>query len=466
MNKKIRDFIYTFGANILNFLMGFITGFLIPGFLDVDNYAYIKLFGFYAGYVGILHLGFLDGIYLKYGSYDYGELPKEKFRGYVRFMFLFQLVESVIMAIGIFIFSKEYNRSIVFYYVVANIVILNLTTMFAFIHQFTKRFKLYSINMVFTKLFYVVGCVLFIFFNIKGYNEFIIMQTIVNLIILIIYLYFNKEIVFGHSDSILANFKEYEYLIKSGFFVMIGNLMTQLVLGIDRFFVDKFFAINDFAMYSFAYTLISLFSILLGSITMVVYPYLARAKKENFNNVYEKSRILITILMAITMSSYFLIKVIVIKFLPKYTDSFGILLFLVPTVLYSAQISILISNFYKVLKETKDYTKNNIIALILSIVTNVIGIIIYKDVITISIATLVAFILWVAYSDYYFKKKLSIHILKSQLLDIYVVIVFLICAIFLNWLLGLIIYLFFIGIYIIIKHREDIKEMFNIIKKR
>lgn len=466
MNKKLKDFSYALGANILTFVMGFVTGFLIPKFLGVEDYAYIKLFSFYAGYVGILHFGFLDGIYIKFGSYDYKNLPKEKFRGYFKFLFLFQVIESIILSLIVYMFIKDINRSIVMYSVVFNVFIINITSMYGYIHQFTKRFKMFSINTVLAKLLYVVGCLALFAFNMYGYNEYIILQTVVNIIILALYVWNNKEITIGKSESIRENLDEYMLLIKNGFFIMIGNLMTIIILGIDRFFVDRFFTIKDFAMYSFAYTLVSLFCILLNSLTMVLYPYLTRAKEDSYKKVYETIRISISMLMGATLAGYFIIKIVVIKFVPQYVGSFNIIVFLIPTLIFSAHISILIANFYKVLNKTKDYTKNNIVALFLGIIANFIGYFIYKDVVSISIATLIAFIIWVLYSDTYFKKKLKVDILKSQIFDILIVIIFIISAISLNWYIGLIVYCSSFIIIIALKYKAELKDIIKMVKSK
>jgi O-antigen/teichoic acid export membrane protein len=466
MNKKIKDFSYALGANILTFVMGIVTGFLIPKFLGIEDYAYIKIFSFYLGYVGILHFGFLDGIYIKFGSYDYEQLPKEKFRGYFRFLFLFQVIEAIILSVVVYLFVKDVNRSSVLYSVIINIIIVNITTTCAYIHQFTKRFKLFSINTVLAKFIYVLGCLVFFALHIYSFNEYIILQTVVNVVILLIYVWYNKEIIIGSSESVKENFGEYFSLIKNGLFVMLGNLMTIIILGIDRFFVDRFFTIKDFAMYSFAYTLVSLFYILLNSLTMVLYPYLTRAKEDTYKTVYEKIRMSISILMGTTLAGYFFIKIVVIKFVPQYVESFNIIIFLIPTLIFSAHISILIANFYKVLNKTKDYTKNNIVALFLGIIANFIGYFIYKDVVSISIATLIAFIIWVLYSDMYFKKKLGVDILKSQIFDILIVIIFIVSAISLNWYIGLIVYCSSFIIIIALKYKAELKDIIKMVKSK
>lgn len=463
MNKKSKNLYYTLGANILNFVMGIVTGFIIPKFLGIDDYAYIKLFTFYVTYVGVTHFGLLDGIYVKYGAYNYEELPKEKFRGYFKILLIMQIIEAIILSIGVYIILDDINREIIMYYVVINMIVCNLTTLFAFVHQFTKRFKLFSINVVLTKLLYVIGSLIFIYFNMLGYLEFVILQTIISILILIIYIYYNKELVFGTSISIKDTYQDCKGLMKNGFFIMIGNFMGIIILGIDRLFVDKFFGIQDFAMYSFAYTLISLFFILLNALTTLVYPYLARAKKEQHKDVYEGMRVGLTAAMSITLGGYFIIKAIVIRMLPQYNGSLPILIYLVPTVIYSGQINILIANYYKVRNLTKEYTKNNVVALIIGVVTNIIAFAIFKSVISIAIATLISFILWLLYSDIYFKKVLDIKYIKPMILDILIVISFIFTASVFNWFLGGVIYVILL-IIILFTFKEDLIKIVKYIK--
>ena len=465
MNKKIKDLWYIFLANFSNFLMGIATGFLVPKFLGIDDYAYVKIFTFYITYVGISHLGLIDGIYIKYGSFEYDELPGEKVRGYARVLFIMQIIEAIVLAIVMSILVGDKNRTIIFIFTFFNMIIINMTTLLTYINQITKRFKMFSINTVLNKVLYLIGIVILILINSFGYITYMVLQTIINIIILGIYLYNDRELVFGKSISIKEAIHDSISLIKVGFFVLIGNFISLLILGIDRLFIDRLFSLKDFAIYSFAYTLISLFFILLNSITTVIYPYLTRARKDSYKEVYETIRVSITIIMSITLCAYFVIKVIVINFLPQYNESFSILMYLVPTVIYSGQINILISNFYKVLNKTKEYTVNNIVALILAFTTNFLAYIIFKDMKSIAVATLVSFILWVLYSDLYFKKILQVKLLRAYILEAFVLIVFILCAEFLGWFVGAVVYLIAIIVFIAIFNRKDIINIIKIVTK-
>ena len=188
IDGKLKNISYTLGANILTFLMGVIPGFIIPKFLGVEEFGYLKIFTFYITYVGITHFGFLDGIYIKYGAYEYEDIPKEKFRGYFRYLVLLQIIEALIAVWILQLFDLGAERRFILLLVLFNMIIMNITTLFAFIHQFTKRFKVFSINLILNKLIYVVGTLIFIYFNILGYKEFVFLQTLINIIILGIYI--------------------------------------------------------------------------------------------------------------------------------------------------------------------------------------------------------------------------------------------------------------------------------------
>lgn len=459
--EKTKNIVYTIGANFLTFFMGIVSGFIIPKFLGVEEYGYIKLFTFYTSYVGLTHLGFLDGIYLKYGAFDYEDIPKKKFRGYFYFLLITQLIEFLLGIVLLKTITVPAEREIIIIFTLLNMILINITTFFVFIHQFTKRFKTLSINLVLNKLIYIISSLILIYLNILNYKGLIILQTIINLIILIIYIKMNKELVIGVFKLGIIEIKECVILIKEGFFILIGNFMSILMIGMDRIFIDKVYGLHEFAMYSFAYTLISLFFILLNSLNSVIYPYLTRMEKKEQGMMYEKIRLVLISLMGILMISYFIIKGIVINYLPEYKESLKIFVFLVPTVMYSAHINILILNYYKVLKKSKEYTKNNCVALIIALISNSLAVIIFDNFVWVAIATLISFIIWLLYSDIYFAKLLKIKYKKMMCVETLIIISFFVTS-GMEAVKGISVYLI---LFTIIIYTVCYREMKNIFKK-
>lgn len=61
-------------ANMLNMLFSIGTNFLLPKYLSVGAYAQIKTYQLYISYVAVLHFGYNDGMYLKYGGKKIDEI--------------------------------------------------------------------------------------------------------------------------------------------------------------------------------------------------------------------------------------------------------------------------------------------------------------------------------------------------------------------------------------------------------
>lgn len=466
MDKKLHDLLYTLSANILNMVLGIITALLIPKFLGIEEYGYLNIFIFYLGYTGFMHLGFIDGVYVKYGKYDYNELPKEKFRSYFRFLLIFQILIALILGIITKVYIGELIRQRIIYFICINMILINFITFFSFINQFTRRFKVYSINLILTKLLYVAGSVLFFVLGFKNHMYFIVLLTTINVIILVKNTMKDKELIFGKSESIRENFLDIKNNIYVGFFVMIGTFISILIIGIDRLFIDKFFSLKDFSMYSFAFSVLSIFYVLINSITTVIYPYLARTDEQQIKKGYKLIKTLLIILIGASLSGFFILKIIILSFLPKYIDALGILIILTPTVLLSGQNTILIANYYKVLKFQKEYALNNIIALALGISTSIIAYIFFKSTTGMASAALASFIFWVTYSDHFFIKKFNIKLTKIQILEFLVIILFLLIAYSFNWYMGLIIYLFAFTILIIVVCNRELKDILVFFKNK
>ena len=69
-NSVKKGVIVVFLANIINMALGVITSFILPKYLSIESYGYYKVFTLYVSYLGVIHLGFIDGIYLKYGGWE------------------------------------------------------------------------------------------------------------------------------------------------------------------------------------------------------------------------------------------------------------------------------------------------------------------------------------------------------------------------------------------------------------
>lgn len=82
-------------ANILNMMFSIGTNFLLPKFLSIDSYSQIKTYQLYITYVAILHLGYNDGMYLKFGGKNLDEIQHDELQKNISTVVVFQAIVTI-----------------------------------------------------------------------------------------------------------------------------------------------------------------------------------------------------------------------------------------------------------------------------------------------------------------------------------------------------------------------------------
>lgn len=95
--KLIKNFSYALTANITSLVLSVLLIVLIPRSIGVNEYGYYQLFLFYASYIGFLHLGHINGIYLKYGGISYNNINKSLFSSQFWILFIFDAIVSLVI---------------------------------------------------------------------------------------------------------------------------------------------------------------------------------------------------------------------------------------------------------------------------------------------------------------------------------------------------------------------------------
>ena len=101
MDSKLKKgILVVFIANIINVVFSLATNFLLPKYLSIESYADIKTFQLYISYVGLLHFGYVDGMYLKYGGKELGKTLNSSFYTNLSTLRIFQIVLTAVITGG------------------------------------------------------------------------------------------------------------------------------------------------------------------------------------------------------------------------------------------------------------------------------------------------------------------------------------------------------------------------------
>lgn len=453
MNLK-KNILRIFSANFLTMISGILIGFVVPAVLSVDSYAYLKTYTFYISYIGFLHLGFVDGMYIKYGGKELVDLDKSEFKLEHRIFILFQIIITII-CLGIAFLRKD----IILFLFSLSIVPINTFAFFSLFYQSVGEFKKYAnITYVYTIIYLVLNVLLAIVFRSKNYILYCITSIIANVIVFIYleirYIIQFKGIKAKYDSKVWNN-------IKVGFFILLGNLSVMMFYAIDRWFIKLFYTVNDFAYYSFAISMLNIINLLIGSISIAFYNYLS--KDENIEKI-KKLKDYFIILGVFASLGYFVFAGIVNVILKKYIPSLNIIAVSFAAYPYMIVINALYVNLYKTRKDEKRYFKVVVMMVLISTVYNTIAMLLDKNPVAIAIATTISFITWYLYSSRDFKY------LKSTKREIIYLLIntvsFLILSNFFAWFIGGIVYLAITLISTVIIFKKDIIEIYNLIIKR
>ena len=449
MNLK-KSIAKIFSANVIQLITGLIIGFWLPNVTTINGYANIKTYTLLVSYIGFLHLGFIDGLYIKYGGKKEKEIDKKELKGEYYFLLIFQFIISV-LSCSISLLAKN----IIVCLFSLTILPVMVSAFYRYYYQAIGDFKKYSIIMYLYSITYLISNV-FLIFILKSDNYILYSSCT-------ILAYFISSILFHISFmkklkniKPIINKSKIIKIIKVGFFILLGNLSIVGLFSIDKWFIKLFFTNKEFAYYSFAISMLNIINTLVSAISIVFYNYLF------INNTRDKINKIKKYLMCLggaASTSFFIISIIVKMFVSKYVQSLDIISVTFSVFPYMILINALYANLYKVNKNEKKYLKVVLLMLLISIIYNIVALILFKSPLFIAVATVLTMFTWTIYSS---KDLNNVDLtLKTVIYLLVLTISFITLSHICNNIVGMFIYFVIFIVDSIVFGDINFKEMFH-----
>lgn len=335
-------------ANILNLFFQLLTNFLLPKYLIVQCYAEIKTFQLYISYIGALHLGYCDGMYIKYGGRTIQEIDDSERRTDAFTLELFQLVVTVLFTIVALCL-----RSTTLLACAIAILPLNMVSYYKLLFQATGEFGDYArISNITTVLTFVANMGLLLLGRFSEFYLYLLSYVAVDfLILLVCVLLLQKHC---QSGRIKGHFSVKDLLsnIQSGFFLMLGNFSSIILTGMDRWFIKALMDNNAFAMYSFAVSMENMMNVAVTPVSTTLYNYFCIHKDEE---TLERIKGKIILFASAIVACAFPAKFVLETFLTKYLDSSGVIFYLFGAQIFYIIVKCFYVNLYKAQKRQRVY---------------------------------------------------------------------------------------------------------------
>ena len=464
----LKNFSYSLSANFISLLISTFVILIVPKIIGVEEYGYWQLYIFYSSYVGFLHFGWNDGIYLRYGGEEYSNLDKKIFYSQFYSLVILQTIIALILSIGTIFFISDADKTFIFIMIAVQLIIVNSRYMLLFILQSTNRIKDYSITTIIDRTIYLALIVTLILAGVSDYYLLIFADLLGKSLSLFYAMYLCKDIVFKKISNFTNIFDEAIESIKAGIKLMLSNIANTLIIGVVRFGIERNWNVSTFGKVSLSLSVSNMFMIFINALGLVIYPVLRRIGEKYLIQIYYVMRnFLMTFSLGILIL-YMPIKETLSLWLPNYAESLNYLGLLLPIVIYESKMSLLINTYMKALRLENTMLKFNALTMVISVVFTWINAFWFQNLnlTVLSIVLLISFRGII--SEFILSYRLNISIVKDVLLESVMTIIFIYSGWFVNSVWTPIIYGLFYLAYIYIK-RKDLKNSIqfitNLLKK-
>lgn len=382
-------------ANIVNLLFNLLTNLIVPKHLSIDSYAAIKTYQLYMSYIGIVHLGYIDGLYLKYGGKDIYLLDKKRVAKEISVLRCY-LIVAMIIGVGIAIILKKD----ILMMVLLAMLPTNLLSCFQFLYQACGEFKAYGKILNFV----AIGTFIINIFLIYGLKTDDYILYLLGYVSINIVLWIFTEVKFSSlaGNPIVFFYFSFEKLIKGmkdGILLTLGNFSSVIMTTMDRWFVSIMIGNVAFAQYAFAVSMENFLNTAITPITVTLYNYFCNHDEENRNAIMKRRVIAFG---SVIIAAAFPVKFILETYLDKYFDSYKVLFILFASQLFYVIIKGIYVNLYKARRNQKKYFTDLVQVLLIGFVLDFIGGHVFQTKEVFAYATLISSVIWFVKCGKYF----------------------------------------------------------------
>lgn len=386
-------------GNLFNLLTAVVIGLAMPLCVSVETYAGYRTYTLYIGYVGLFHLGFVNGMALRYGQLDYARLPFDRFRGFTRVQIASQFLAGLVLfaAAGGLGQLGDISRMSPMLFVTMNLFASNLRHYYSVVDRFSGRFKADAVSLILYDAALLTGFSVLLARKPDTVQPFLLFITCLNLVMVLGLALVNREITFGRPVRCSAT--ELLENVRRGSRVMMGEMIGGLVLGIDSIFVQLFFGTGQFSAYAFAAYIITAACTALSAGDNLIFPALKRQAPEKLGESYRKLLRIVLLASALMLLPVGLCLFLIPRFLPMYTGSVSVLAILCPALVLRSLCALACRNILLVLDRENVFMRNNAAALVLGFLLDLAVVLFRGSIQAIAVVSVVTFAVWFLLND-------------------------------------------------------------------
>jgi O-antigen/teichoic acid export membrane protein len=336
--------------------------FLIPRLVSVEDFGYWRLFMLYAGYAGLVQAGFLDGALLRWVG-----RPLDNFRPELRLSLKFLLLQLLVLLAPVAVlmtFTLRTPARFIGLAVLVYPVLFNLSALLQYALQGSRQFKPVAFSAAAPAGIFLLLTFIWTALRLPNFRVLIGFYCVAWAIGLI-YLWFRVRPLAGarSTDSVWSLGRS---CILCGWPIVLANVGFGLVQSADRLVVSWRLPIHDFAQYSLAGSAMFVPLTAIAAIYRVFFSHAAAMEHGNRARIYGHASRFLLLAWSTLLPYFFVLEVVVRRFLPKYLAALPAAGILLLSVLFLAEIQILHTSFAYLYGQQRQFLYLTVVALFLA----------------------------------------------------------------------------------------------------
>ncbi len=445
------DILYLIFSQAIGVVLGILKSIVLPMILSVSEFGYWQIYLLYVGYLGVLSLGFNDGLLLKYGKYDQKKL-KNKNLGSVILLFLSLQIVIFITLVSFIYFLDDGPKKNLFFLISFNIPLVGLNGVFLALFQSTNQIKKYSYFSIIDKILMIITILGMLTLDYTNVLSIIIIDIITRFISVIL-MFWEFKIFFFKPFKVFSrnNFLELFDNVKAGFYVLMSNLIAMLLIGYSLFLIERSMKLTSYSVYSLGISTTNILLLFIVAASVFIFPRLSRLSLEELDYKVNSIKNLSIYLSTFIMIIYFIIHQIILIFLEQYILLLDFLPFIFLSVVVQFEYNVVLIPYCKVIRKEKMIFLVNSIMLVFNVLITTISVIYFKSLLLTSICIYITFLLRNSLLEFLLYKLVTKRKQNISIIYIFSQIIFLFSIyMFSNFVYATTIYiLFLISIYLI-----------------
>lgn len=363
----LKDSFWTIGAQGVSLLTSIIVSFILPKFITVEQFGYWQYFLLWTGYVGVLHFGYGDGIYLKMGGQYWASIDRSRWMPQMQTVVLVQLLLAAATAVGALTLCSSEAYMLIFLATAAYLVVENTYKIITMAMMATDQIPFVSKTVIVDKLLMALLTAALIMAGNQKATYVMEGYIIAHLAACIMAVGKSKLFCRFYIPS-KTSCREIASLCKTGFILMLANFASILTMGLCRLAVEYYWDIEEFSKLSFSITIASFLLFFISQVGYVLFPVLKRIKAEAQATLFATADFIMTMLPILFYVLFFAMYFFVMAWLPKYEESLQFLAFTAPCICLETRVVILYNTYFKNLGKIKPLLYINLVTVAFAII--------------------------------------------------------------------------------------------------